>query len=120
MSPTSADPLAWLDGIAVAATACDRQGICVYMNEQAAKMFAKSGGRQLVGRSLMDCHDEPARSRFAAQLQSPAPNTYTIEKGGVRKIIHQVPWYDHGTFAGVVELSFELPSELPHFVRRPG
>jgi transcriptional regulator with PAS, ATPase and Fis domain len=119
-SPTVPDPLAWLDGIAVAATACDRQGVCIYMNEQAAKSFARSGGRALVGKSLMDCHEEPARSRFAAQLQSPAPNTYTIEKNGVRKLIHQVPWFDRGAFAGVVELSFELPSELPHFVRGAG
>jgi PAS domain-containing protein len=110
-------PLAWLDGVAMAATVCDRQGVCLYMNEQAAKLFAKSGGRALVGRSLMDCHGEPARSRFAAQLASPAPNTYTIEKNGIRKLIHQVPWFAQGVFAGVVELSFELPAELPHFVR---
>lgn len=118
-SSTDANPFAWLDGIAVAATACDRQGVCLYMNEHAAKIFAKSGGRSLVGKSLLDCHDEPARSRFSAQLKSPAPNTYTIEKEGVRKIIHQVPWYAQGVFAGVVEMSFELPAEMPHFVRQP-
>jgi transcriptional regulator with PAS, ATPase and Fis domain len=120
MTAPSANPfpeLAWLDGIAVAATVCDRQGICVYLNEQAARQFAKSGGRALVGKSLLDCHEEPARSRFAAQLEAPSPNTYTIEKNGARKIIHQVPWYAAGVFAGVVELGFELPGEMPHFVR---
>jgi hypothetical protein len=117
---TSNDSFDWLDGVAVAATVCNRQGICLFMNEQAAKIFAKSGGKDLVGKSLLDCHDEPARTRFAAQLSTPTPNTYTIEKGGVRKIIHQVPWFAKGTFAGVVELSFELPVELPHFVRKPG
>jgi len=117
MASSAQDSFAWLDGIAVAATVCDRQGVCLYMNEQAAKTFAKSGGRALVGKSLLDCHDEPARSRFAAQLQSPTPSTYTIEKGGVRKLIHQVPWFKQGTFAGVVEMSFELPAEMPHFLR---
>jgi transcriptional regulator with PAS, ATPase and Fis domain len=111
---------AWLDGIALAATACDRQGICLYMNEHAAKQFAKDGGRALVGKSLLDCHPEPARSRFADQLASPSPNTYTVEKNGLRKIIHQIPWYKGGDFAGVVELSFVLPESLPHFVRAPG
>ncbi len=122
MTPPSSnapDSLAWLDGIAVAATVCDRQGACLYLNQQAAAMFAKSGGRALLGKNLLDCHSEPARSRFAAQLENPTPNTYTIEKDGVRKIIHQVPWYAEGAFVGVVELSFELPADMPHFARTP-
>ena len=118
-TPTAHAPFTWLDGISVAATVCDRQGLCLYMNEHAAKLFAKSGGRALVGKNLLDCHDEPARSRFAAQLAAPSPNTYTIEKNGVRKLIHQTPWYAEGAFAGVVEMSFELPAEMPHFVRQP-
>lgn len=109
--------LFWLDGIEVAATVCDRAGVCVYMNEHAARMFAKDGGRALVGKSLLDCHPEPGRSRFLAQLATPTPNTYTIEKHGVRKLIHQLPWYRDGAFAGVVELSFALPDAMPHFVR---
>ena len=123
MNPPPSDdtqPFAWLDGIAVAATVCDRQGKCLYLNEQAARVFAKDGGRALVGRSLYDCHPEPARARFAAQLAAPAPNSYTIEKNGVRKLIHQVPWWKDGDFAGVVELAFEIPAALPHFVRDPG
>jgi transcriptional regulator with PAS, ATPase and Fis domain len=112
-------PFAWLDGIEVAATVCDRQGVCLYMNERAAQVFAKDGGRALVGRNLLDCHPESARSRFKAQLAAPAANSYTIEKGGIRKLIHQIPWYRNGVFSGVVELSFELPDTLPHFVRDP-
>ena len=119
-SSTDGNAFTWLDGIPVAATVCDRKGTCLYMNEHAAKVFAKSGGRALIGSNLLDCHDEPARSRFAAQLASPSPSTYTIEKNGVRKLIHQVPWYDKGAFAGVVEMSFELPAEMPHFVRQSG
>jgi transcriptional regulator with PAS, ATPase and Fis domain len=111
---------AWLDGIEVAVTVCDRQGVCVYLNERAAQVFTKDGGRSLIGQSLLDCHPEPARSRFAAQLAAPAPNSYTIEKSGIRKLIHQIPWYKDGIFSGVVELSFVLPEALPHFVRDPG
>ncbi len=111
---------AWLDGIAVAATVCDRAGVCLYMNEQAARVFAKNGGRALVGKNLLDCHPEPGRARFAAQLAVPSPHSYTIEKDGVRKLIHQLPWYKGGVFAGVVELSFAVPAVLPHFVRDGG
>jgi hypothetical protein len=110
---------AWLDGIEVAATVCDCQGVCLYMNEQAAHGFAKDGGRALIGQNLLDCHPEPARSRFAAQLAAPTINSYTIEKSGVRKLIHQMPWYTDDVFSGVVELSFALPETLPHFARDP-
>ena len=113
-------PFAWLDGIEVAATVCDRQGVCLYLNERAAQVFVKDGGRKLVGKNLLDCHPEPARLRFAAQLATPAPNSYTIEKDGARKLIHQIPWYKDGVFSGVVELSLVLPQPLPHFVRDPG
>jgi transcriptional regulator with PAS, ATPase and Fis domain len=111
---------AWLDGIEVAATVCDCEGVCLYMNERASQIFAKDGGRALIGRNLLDCHPEPARSRFAAQLATPAPNSYTIEKSGIRKLIHQIPWYKDGSVSGVVELSLVLPEALPHFVRDPG
>jgi hypothetical protein len=118
-SASRQDFFAWLDGVAVAATVCNRQGVCLYLNDHAARTFAKAGGRALLGQNLLDCHDEPARSRFAAQLNSPTPNTYTIEKDGCQRIIHQVPWYSQGMFAGVVELAFELPPEVPNFVRKP-
>ncbi len=44
-------------------------------------------------------------------------NVYTIEKLGVKKLIYQTPWYQDGVFAGLVELSLEIPAEMPHFVR---
>jgi transcriptional regulator with PAS, ATPase and Fis domain len=120
-SPTDENTMfAWLEGIDVAATVCDRQGICLYLNQRAAQAFAKHGGQALVGKNLLDCHPEPARSRFAAQLATPTPNSYTIEKDGVRKLIHQIPWHKDGVFSGVVELGFPLPESLPHFVRTPG
>lgn len=121
MRPLDGDErsFAWLDGIAVAAIVCDRQGICMYMNDSAAKVFAASGGRALIGHNLLDCHPEPGRSRFATQLDKPVPNTYTIEKNGVKKIVHQSPWFVDGVFSGVVEMSFDLPAVLPHFVRDP-
>jgi transcriptional regulator with PAS, ATPase and Fis domain len=112
------DDFAWLEGVEVAATVCDREGICVYMNEHAARQFAKDGGRDLVGKSLLDCHPEPARTRFAAQLATPTTHTYTIEKEGKWKLIHQLPWWKDGRFSGVVELGFAIPADLPHVLRR--
>ena len=50
-------------------------------------------------------------------MESRKPNVYTIEKAGVKKLIYQAPWYRGGEYAGVVELSVEIPFQMPHFVR---
>lgn len=107
----------WTDGFLGAITVCDRDGIVVYMNERSKAVFAKSGGGDLVGKSLIDCHPEPSRSLLMKMLAEPTPNSYTIEKNGIRKMIHQTPWMENGEFKGVVEMSFEIPMEMPHHIR---
>ena len=79
--------------------------------------FADDGGAALIGTNALDCHPEPARSKLDALLASGKANVYTIEKNGVKKLIYQAPWYRDGAYAGFVELSLEIPFELPHFVR---
>ncbi len=107
----------WSQELPLAITVCDRDGIILEMNDRSALTFAQDGGRELIGKSLLDCHPEPSRSKLMAMLKSPAPNTYTIEKAGVKKLIHQTPWFQDGGFAGIVEFSLEIPWEMPHFVR---
>ena len=108
---------AWVDEFPGAVTVCDDRGTILAMNEKAAQVFEEDGGRYLIGTSVLDCHPEPARSRVAALLESRQTNAYTIEKKGVKKMIYQAPWYADGRFAGLVELSLEIPFEMPHFVR---
>jgi transcriptional regulator with PAS, ATPase and Fis domain len=107
----------WLKEFPAAVTVCDRDGIVVEMNERAIETFKNDGGRALIGRSLFDCHPEPSRTKLAALLAAGERNAYTIEKRGVRKLIYQAPWYRDGAYAGFVELSLEIPSDMPHFVR---
>jgi len=52
-------------------------------------------------------------------LASGETNTYTIEKNGVKKMVHQSPWYEKGQIQGLVELSFEIPPVMAHHVRTP-
>ena len=47
-------------------------------------------------------------------------NAYTIEKGGVKKLIYQAPWFEDGEYRGLVEVTLVLPDVLPHFVRDGG
>ncbi|MBD5397491.1 diguanylate cyclase [bacterium] len=103
----------------VAVTVCGADGEILDMNEKSRKTFLKPGREELIGQNVLDCHPEPARSKLADMLKNPRNNAYTIEKNGIRKLIFQTPWYEDGRFGGFIELSMEIPAEMPHFVRKP-
>lgn len=107
----------WVDELDAAITVCDEDGVIVEMNDKAAATFQKDGGRALIGKSLYDCHPEPARTKVRELMASKKANCYTIEKSGVRKMIYQTPWVENGKPRGLVEISFEIPSTMSHFVR---
>lgn len=98
-------------------TVVNAEGIIIEMNDRACKIFEKQGGRDLIGKNLLEVHPEPARSKVAQMLKTREANTYTIEKRGTKKLIHQTPWYKDNVFAGLVELSLEISHDMPHYVR---
>ena len=107
----------WIEELPVAVTVCDLNGKILEMNAKSAKTFEADGGKELLGRNLFDCHSESSRIKLRTMIDSGAANTYTIEKGGVKKLIHQVPWFENGQQQGLVELSIEIPFEMSHFNR---
>ncbi|MGD0338916.1 MAG: diguanylate cyclase [Bacteroidota bacterium] len=98
-------------------TICDREGIIVEMNDRSIKAFEKDGGAGLIGKNMLDCHPEPARTRLKELLAAGNTNAYTIEKNSVKKLIYQSPWYHNGVYRGFVEFSLEIPLTLPHHIR---
>jgi hypothetical protein len=108
---------AWIKEFPAAVTVCDPDGIILEMNDKAAIGFAKDGGLALIGKNMMDCHPDPARGKLEHLMDSRQANVYTIEKNDVKKLIYQSPWFLNGEYAGFVEISLEIPFELPHFVR---
>jgi transcriptional regulator with PAS, ATPase and Fis domain len=108
---------AWVDEFPAAITVSDEKGTILEMNARAVKTFEKDGGKTLIGTNVLDCHPEPARSKLGAIMADRKTNAYTIEKAGLKKFVYQAPWYRDGQFAGVVEISVEVPFDLPHFVR---
>ena len=109
--------LDWIKEFPASVTVCDRAGIILDMNDKAAKGYEKDGGRALIGCNILDCHPEPARTKTQALLTLGEKNIYTIEKNGIKKLIYQSPWFVEGEYAGFVELSLEIPFEMPHFIR---
>jgi PAS domain S-box-containing protein len=110
-----AENVPWWYEFPGAVTVCDHDGVILEMNPKAAESLGK--GKSLVGKNILDCHPEPARSKVRELLSSGRTNVYTIEKKGVRKLIFQSPWSENGELRGLVELSLELPDPLPHHVR---
>jgi len=108
----------WLKEFPGAVTVCDERGKIIYMNDKSINTFRNEGGEALIGSNLMDCHPKEARKKIAAMLIERNKNVYTIEKNGIKKIIYQVPWFENGEFAGLVELSLEIPFEMQHFIRQ--
>jgi PAS domain-containing protein len=105
----------FLDHIDAAMTVCDQHGTVRYMNEASRAVF----GADLVGSDLRDCHPGRACAILEDLLARPRLNAYTIEKGGRRKLVYQVPVLGEDGFRGIVEISLPLPNDMPHFVREP-
>ncbi len=96
---------------------CNLDGIIVEMNARAAQNYLANGGMNLVGRNLLECHPEPARSKLKRLLETGGCSVYTVEKKGIKKLVYQAPWYQDGQRGGMVELVLEIPLDMPHFVR---
>ncbi|MBR8533935.1 PAS domain-containing protein [Carboxylicivirga sediminis] len=106
----------WAKELPYAVTVCDTEGIIIYMNDNATNTFAKYGDN-LIGRSLYEFHAERSSAMIRQMLAEGSSNSYTIGKAGVKKLIHQSPWYHNGEVAGLVELSIVIPQDMPHINR---
>ena len=107
----------WTKEFPSAITVCSVDGLLLEMDDKAAENLAQDGGRLLLGNNILDCHPQAARTKTEHMLASAARNVYSIEKNGLRKLIFQSPWFKYGHYAGLVELSLEIPDEIPHFIR---
>ena len=106
----------WAEDIEGAVTVCDTEGKVLYMNKRSRETFNK-GGTSMVGQNLMPCHNERSQAIIRDMLQNDHPNCYTISKRGQRKLIYQTPWRENGEVRGLVEFSFVIPDDMPHYDR---
>ena len=107
----------WVQEFGAAVTVCDAEGIILEMNDRSARMFTEQGGRALIGSNVLDCHPEPSRTKLLTLMDKRQASTYTTERRGRHKLIHQAPWFRAGEYAGFVEIVLPLPESMPHFVR---
>ena len=105
----------WAEELNCAVTVCDSDGIILYMNKKSRETFSSHGN--LIGKNLFECHAEPSQAKIRHMLATGESNSYTISRGGLRKMIYQSPWRHNGIIAGMVEISMVIPEELPHYIR---
>jgi transcriptional regulator with PAS, ATPase and Fis domain len=101
-----------------AITVCDAEGNILYMNDRSISTFQKYGGADIIGTNLFLYHNGASAVKLRELLDKQINHAYTIEKNGIRKMIYQSPWFKDGKFAGLIELSMEIPMEMPHFIRQ--
>lgn len=105
----------WAKEMNCAVTVCDIDGFIIYMNDKAKETFARHG--DLIGKNLMDCHNDKSKEIIRHLMETGGDNAYTIQKGSIRKMIYQTAWRLDGIVAGLVEISMIIPQEMPHYVR---
>lgn len=107
----------WFKEFPAAITVCDTEGNIIGMNNKSAEVFINDGGYELLGKNLFDCHSDNSKRIIKELIAEKKTNVYTIEKNGIKKLIYQAPWYDQGELKGLVELSIEIPFDMPHHKR---
>lgn len=107
----------WIEKLDGNVIVSDANGRIIYMNEKAIASYEKDGGKEIIGKDLMECHSESSGIKIMEMMTTGQKNVYTIEKKGVKKIIYQSPWFRDGEFRGIIEFSLEIPPEMPHFIR---
>lgn len=98
----------WFDEVAYPVTVCDKNGVIVYMNRASIEEFESDGGNKLLGKSLFDCHPEPARAMMIEMLAKQLPHTYISTSAGEQHFVHETPWFENGEYKGLVEISINI------------
>ena len=106
----------WAEDIEGAVTVSDTEGKILYMNRRSRETFSKQG-TSMVGQNMMPCHNERSQAIIRSMIEGNHSHCYTISKHGQRKLIFQTPWRQEGQVCGLVEFSFVLPDEMPHYDR---
>lgn len=101
---------------------CDLNHTILYMNPAAIRNYAKRGGAQLIGRSLLNCHNPNSNSRIQEVVdwfaKSPEHNIiYTSHNDKQNKDVYMVALRDaDGTLVGYYEKhEFRNPETMPRY-----
>lgn len=104
----------WFKNLPACITVTDANGIILEMNDQAAESYRDGGGRNLIGKSAIACHEEPVRQTVQRMYDTAKGRIYTTHEGGQKILVVHAPYFSDGVFKGIVELVIDVPAVIPH------
>jgi transcriptional regulator with PAS, ATPase and Fis domain len=107
----------WVEEFPAMISVCDTNGVILAMNQKEANHYMDRGGKKLVGTSLFDCHKERSVNIIKHLIETQKTRIYTVEENGKKEMVIQSPWYQNGTFNGLVEIVVEIEGEIQRIVR---
>ena len=107
----------WVRELPAEIMVCDEAGLILEMNDASGVLFKSDGGMNLLGSNVLDCHPDTAIGKLEGMLNQQTANAYFSTEKGVKRFFFQSPWYRDGRFKGLIEISFEVPETIPHFLR---
>ena len=103
----------WFRGFPGSITVTDAKGIILQMNKKAAESYRDGGGYELIGKSAINCHEEPVRQTVQKMYDEPAMRIYTTRENGQKILVTHAPIFSDSGFMGIVELVIAIPEEIP-------
>ncbi len=87
---------------------CDTDHKIIYMNQAAVKSYEKYGGADLIGRSIMDCHNPKSQEKMKQVvnwfLEDESHNiVYTFHNEKQNKDVYMVALREEGRLIGYYE-----------------
>lgn len=107
----------WVDEFPGMISVCDKDGKILAMNQKISDYFKDTGGKNLVGSNLFDCHSKQSGEMIKEQMKSQKTIVYTAEEDGQTELVIHAPWFQNGQFAGIVEITVPLEGEIKHLLR---
>jgi hypothetical protein len=104
----------WFKRFPGSITITDAKGVILEMNEKAAESYRDGGGYELIGKSAINCHEEPVRQTVQKMYDEPAMRIYTTRENGQKILVTHAPYFSADVFMGIVELVIDLPEVIPH------
>ena len=98
-------------------TVTDKNGTVIEMNEGSENLYEKDGGYAVLGRNAITCHPSGTQEKVRQIYETQSFNIYSITKDSKKRLVYQAPYFIEGEFSGIVELTLDLPEDIPHFDR---
>jgi transcriptional regulator with PAS, ATPase and Fis domain len=102
----------WVEEFPGMISVCDVDGKILVLNKQIAEYFSSTGGKELIGTNLFDCHGQMSGEEIRNLMKQKMADVYIAEENGGQELVIHSPWFKDGEYAGLVEITLPLEGEI--------